>query len=278
MRIVVTGARGRLGRATMEYAQQQGADVLGVDTSQPGNATTYLHADLTDLGQTHDALAGADAVIHLAAIPHQRLYPSAKTFLANTSMTYHVFDAAARLGIARVVSASSIQVNRCARPRSPITYRYLPLDEDHPPDAQDEYGLSKLVGETSADMFAHHWGVTIVSLRFMWIASAEEFATLPRPYTAGSDVIQAYIHVEDAARACYLAATADLPPCSHTVAFVTAADTPIDKPSRDVATEQYPDAELRPGLTGFASFMSGRRAAEAFGFVPTWRCHTDDNL
>ena len=276
MRIVITGARGRLGNATLEYARTQGANVLGVDSSQRGDAHTYLHADLTDLGETHDALAGADAVIHLAAIPHQRIYPSAKTFLTNVSMTYNVFDAAARLGIKRVVSASSIQVNRTAQPRSPTHFHYLPLDEAHPPDPQDEYGLSKLVGEASADMFARHWGLTIVSLRFTWIALPEDFASLPRAYRPDNTVLPGYVHVEDAARACYLAATADLPPRSHTVAFVSADDSPLDRPSREIAQTSYPDSKLLPELDGYASLVSGRRAAEAFGFVPQFRCHSEE--
>lgn len=155
MRIVVTGSKGMLGKFVVDYSRQQGADVLGVDqAADRGALMTYLSADLTDLGQVYDAISGAEAIIHLAAIPTQRMFPGARTFMTNVGMSYNILEAAARLGIQRVVMASSIQVNHSVTPRRPIRYQYLPLDEIHPPNPQDEYGLSKLIGETSADAFA----------------------------------------------------------------------------------------------------------------------------
>src|SRR5436190_2851329 len=112
MRIVVTGARGLLGTPTAEYCQKMGADVLAVDVvgrGGPNQTTSFLNADLTDLGQTYDVLHGADAVIHLAAIASQRVFPAAHTFMTNVGMDWNVLEAAARLGIPRVVIASSVQ-------------------------------------------------------------------------------------------------------------------------------------------------------------------------
>ena len=59
--------------------------------------TRFLNADLTDLGQTYDVLDGADAVIHMAAIAAQRVFPSSQTFFNNVRMTWNVLEAAARL-------------------------------------------------------------------------------------------------------------------------------------------------------------------------------------
>jgi UDP-glucose 4-epimerase len=213
-------------------------------------------------------LHGADAVIHLAAIVSQRLVPSARTFLTNTSITWNVFEAAARLGVPRVVSASSIQINSTVTPRTPLRYDYLPLDEDHPVTPQDDYGMSKLVGENLATMFSAHWGLTTVSCRFAWVVSAEEFAALPvseqpRPEAA----LYAYVHIEDAARACYLAATAALPPRSHTVLFVAAPDSYLARPSLEYARAAFPEATIRPGLEGHGALVSSARAANTIGFV-----------
>ena len=85
--------------------------------------------------------------------------------------------------------------------------------------------------------------------------------------------VAADVDARDAARACLLAATAPLPPGSHHVFYITALDTCVDVPSAEIARRLYPEAELRPELQGFASLVSGRRAAQVLGFVPQygWR-------
>lgn len=274
MRITITGSRGLLGRYVVDYARQQQHEVLGVDIVGRGDsARGYLVADLTDLGQVYDAVHGADAVIHLAAIPDQRMLPDVKTFMDNLGMTYKALFAAARLGVKRVVLASSIQVLQTAFNERPIRYLYLPVDEDHPIDPQNEYALSKAAGELAADMFARCRGLTVVSLRFPWIATPEEVASMPLEVDwSDTSLVCQYIDARDAARACLLAATAPLPPSSHHVLFVTAPDTCVDAPSVEIARRLFPEAELRPELQGFASLVSGRRAAQVLGFVPRYGC------
>src|SRR6185436_17920649 len=135
MRMVVTGARGMLGAATVTYLSQLGIDVLAVDVL-PATATepgvSYLRAELRDAGEVYDVIDGADAVLHLAAIASQRIYPSAHTFFNNVGMTWNILEASARLKIPRVVIASSLQVNHTVTPRTPIQSEYSPVDEDHP--------------------------------------------------------------------------------------------------------------------------------------------------
>ncbi len=275
MRMVITGSKGQLGGYAFEEARRQGVDVLGVDMVGRGDEyERYLAADLTDLGQVYDALRGADAVIHLAAINDQRVFTDVRTFMANVGATYNVLYAASRLGIRRVVLASSIQVNHPARPTTPVRYRYLPFDEDHPVDPQDEYGLSKVVGELAADMFARVHGMTVLSLRFVWVATPEDQKRwLPlKGEWAGVTPLYFYVDARDAARACIEAATADLPAACHMPLLITARDTCADIPSADIARRHYPDAELR-GLGGFDSLVSGKRAEQVIGFMPqfSWR-------
>ncbi|MBA3947965.1 MAG: NAD(P)-dependent oxidoreductase [Herpetosiphonaceae bacterium] len=278
MNIVVTGAHGKLGRYVCDYVQQQGATVLAVDRVRPpaGSTHQWLLADLTDLGQTYDAIAGADAVIHLAAIPSQRIHPSAHTFITNVGATWNVFEAAARLHVPRVVHATSIQVNSTVTPRTPLRYHYLPLDEDHPVSPQDDYGMSKWVGEHLGTMFANHWGLTTVGLRFPWIAAPEEWSSLPRREQPDPKAaLYAYIHIQDAARASFLATTAALPPKTHTVLFVAAHDSYLDLPSHEYVRQAFPDAEIRPGLEGYGSLLNCNRAAQTIGFVPSMSFRTE---
>ena len=73
MRIVVTGGSGKGGAWVVRDLREHGHDVLDVDIRrEPGDAGPGLAADLTDLGQTLDALAGAEAIVHFAAIPRAR--------------------------------------------------------------------------------------------------------------------------------------------------------------------------------------------------------------
>ena len=80
--------------------------------------------------------------------------------------------------------------------------------------------------------------------------------------------VGAYLHLEDAARACYLAATADLPPNSHHVLFVSARKSCVALPSAEWARKYHPEAELRPGVNGHGSLVSGTLAEKLIGFEP----------
>jgi nucleoside-diphosphate-sugar epimerase len=280
MKIVITGSKGMIGSYTFNYAKAQaGVTAFGVDNVGRGNSKDYLSADLTDLGQAIDALDGADAVIHLAAIPTQRMFSASKTFITNTAITWNVFEACARLGVPRVVAASSVQVNRTITMRNPITYQYFPLDEQHPADPQDDYSMGKYVGEVLGDMFSKHYGLTVVSIRPPWVAAPEEVAKLPAgeakdPHLA----LYTYIDVRDAARAFFLAATAELPAQSHTVAFISAKDTSVNTPSREIVKRYFPNAKIKGGLKGNDSLISTQTAERAFGFVPQYSCRDQHTL
>ena len=288
-RIVVTGSKGDVGRFVVEHIKQQGDRVLGVDIVGRGNladsasADDYISADLTDPGQVFDVLHGADAVIHLGAISDPHAFPAGRTFVTNSAITFNIFNAAAKLGIRRVVAASSIQIHHPAFPHHRIQYQYLPFDEDHPPDAQDEYGLSKWIGEACADSFAHHWGLTVVSLRITWSVSPDLMGMfpipmperLPDPDPRGGRWLPTpfYVDARDCARACYLAATVDLPAATHIPLIITARDSTTDLPSAEIAQRFFPQAEVRPGLAGCGAICSGARAERILGFVPqhSWR-------
>src|SRR5260370_19292741 len=117
-----------------------------------------IAADLSDLGQTYGALAGADAVIHLAAIPAPVGLPPEVVYRNNVISQFNVFEAAATLGIRRIVYASSISAlgfpyqHRWSEPL------YVPIDEEHPLLAQDCYALSKAHGEEVGAAFCRRAG------------------------------------------------------------------------------------------------------------------------
>src|SRR5687768_16028720 len=132
MKICVTGASGKAGRATVLHLKSQGHTVCATDIAGPpsGLGTEFLRADLTDHGQAVEGLHGMDAVVHLANIPAPDLYPPAVTLNRNTDINSNVFLAAAALGLGRVVWASSETTLGLPFDTPP---RYAPVDEDHFP-------------------------------------------------------------------------------------------------------------------------------------------------
>src|SRR6186713_2896379 len=143
VRIVVTGGSGKAGRWVVRNLRGAGHQVLNVDVVHDGAAhgETVL-ADLTDLGQCHEVVAGADAVVHLAAIPAPDIRPAGETFRNNALSTYNVFAACVAGAVGRVVWASSETVLGLPFDTPPA---FAPIDESHPARPETSYALSKLV-------------------------------------------------------------------------------------------------------------------------------------
>jgi nucleoside-diphosphate-sugar epimerase len=142
-RICVTGANGLAGRVMREH----GYDVAATDLATTFGEDDALRTDLTDYGQAVEALRGASAIVHLANIPAPWLTTPAVTFNANMTMNFNVFQAAAALGVSRVVWASSETTLGLPFDVPP---RYAPVDEDHYPVPTSTYALSKVAAEAIA--------------------------------------------------------------------------------------------------------------------------------
>jgi nucleoside-diphosphate-sugar epimerase len=151
-RVVVTGGSGKLGRAVVDELLAHGYDVVNVDVAPSREPVCpYVRVDLTDYGQTAEALSavddrfrGVDAVVHLAAIPAPGLTTNSATFANNATATYNVFAAARAAGITNVVWASSETVLGLPFDTPPP---YIPLDEEYPARPESTYSLVKHLEE-----------------------------------------------------------------------------------------------------------------------------------
>ena len=272
MRVVVTGGSGKAGRAVVADLAEHGFDITSVDVAasrHPDDPT--LVADLTDLGQTIEALKGADAVVHLAAIPAPHILPEGETFRINMMSTYNVFAAAAQLGHSRVVWASSETL--IGIPFERELPRYAPIDEEHPRLPESHYALSKLAGEAIAAQFSRWSGIPYVALRISNIMEESEYA--PRfPGFWEDPTIRAwnlwgYVDARDVAQAARLALTADL---SGPEAFlVAAADTCMRRESLDLMADVYPDVPIRGPVEGRETLLSINKARRMLGYEPRHR-------
>src|SRR5713226_810402 len=106
MRIVVTGGSGSLGKFVVQELRSD-HEVIVFDQVRLDKWQPCQIGNIEDLGQVIGAVAGADAIVHLAAIPSPGTYPNEVVFRSNVVGTFSVHEAAWRLGIPKVVSTSS---------------------------------------------------------------------------------------------------------------------------------------------------------------------------
>ena len=270
MRIVVTGGSGKGGKWVVRELREHGHEVLNVDVRHDGSAFGLcMIADLTDLGQTQDALSGADAVVHFAAIPAPGLRPDGETFRINTTSTYNVFAAAVSHGLKRVVWASSETVLGLPFDIPPA---FAPIDESIEPRPESSYALSKLVGETMAAQFARRNGMGFVGLRISNIMEPEDYALFP---TYWEDArlrkwnLWGYVDARDVAAAARLGIEADID--GSEICIVAAADTVMTRPSADLMAEVFPTVPMRRQVNGRETLLSIDHARRVLGYEPAHR-------
>jgi nucleoside-diphosphate-sugar epimerase len=275
MKVVVTGGSGKAGRATVRDLLEHGYDVLNIDIAPPREQTSpYLSVDLMELGEVIEALHGADALVHLAANPNPQGWTEERMFRHNTTTTYNAFRAATLLGLKRVVWASSETTLGLPFEREPP--RYAPIDEEHPLFPESSYALSKVISEELARQFSRWSGVPFVGLRFSNVMEPHDYARFPGFWDdprKRKGNMWGYIDARDVAQSCRLGLEADIQGAE--VFIIAAADTVMNRPSRELLAEIYPGAQLREGVGEFDSLLAIDKARRVLGFAPqhSWRDH-----
>ena len=275
MKIVITGTAGRQGPYTVKHFLEHGYEVLSTDIVKPAEVLTrHVTADITNLGEVYGLLNGADAVVHLAAIPVPYTYPNEVVFNNNVMATYNVLEAAAGLGIKKVVIASSECSYGIASAKSGLAPKYLPLDENHPQLPEDSYGTGKVIGEQLADSFNRRTGMQVVSLRLGNIINKEKYTEFPgfiHNSAKRKNLIWNYIDARDVASACRLAV--EKTGLGSIKLNIAADDTSMDISSMELIKAEYPDVEIRGEISGFQTLYSNKLAKEILGWEPVhfWR-------
>ncbi len=289
MRILVTGARGKVGAATVAALLDAGHDVTALDVGAPvfeaptPGAPDYLQADLSDAGDAFATVRGHDAVIHAAAIPEPTRNPGHRVFSNNLMATFNVIEAAVRFGVPRVVNVSSETVPGFFFPERDFLPDYAPVDEEHPIRPQDPYALSKHFGEQLMDAAIRRSDLTGISIRPSWVQWEGNYATnlspaLRDPENSPSASLWAYIDAYDLADAMVLAATADTP--GHEVIYIASPDNHVNRPLAELVRHHHGDAiELRETDREDASGISIAKARSLIGYAPSrsWRDYLTDD-
>lgn len=277
--IVVTGSLGRVGRAVCEELEKHSIPWRGVDYIAEPEFTAsgrfaHVRYDLCDYGAAIEALAGASAVIHSAAIAFPSFEPDQKTYRDNSISSYNVFSAALLHGLETVIWLSSEEVY--GHPFGDQAPAYLPIDENHPLLLGNSYALAKSVIEQQARYFGSKRKSRFLGIRSTVVQEEEDYKHYPGfAENPASRIwsLWSYIDARDLARACRLALTSDLPRAS--VVNIAASDTVVDIPSRELANSFFPDVELRwpTDASTYSSFCDISAAKKLIGFTPeiSWR-------
>jgi len=278
-RVVVTGATGKAGRACVKDLLAHGYEVLSVDRVAPAERSSpFLQADLTDFGQTVEALSGGphsdgvDGVVHLAAILNKRQSNSV-TFENNLLSTYNVFEAAKRLGIKNVVWASSDSVLGLPFDLPPP---YLPADEEYSGRPESAYSLTKLLGEEMGRQFCR-WDpeLKIIGLRFANIMEPKDYEKFPafdRDAGLRKWNLWGYVDVRDAAQAVRKALEAPLKGAE--VFIIAGADTVMSRSNDELLARVFPGVPVRKkGLGPNETLVSIDKARRLLHYEPehSWR-------
>ncbi|GAE26805.1 UDP-glucose 4-epimerase [Halalkalibacter wakoensis JCM 9140] len=275
-KVVITGGSGLLGTAVIQEFLEHGYEVINADMKHPKEALCKtVITDLTNLGEVYGVLAGADAVVHLAAIPVAYSHPNEVTFQNNTMSTYNILEAAGNLGIKKAVISSSESSYGICFSKQDLQPQYVPIDEDHPQLPEESYGLSKIVNEKTADMIHRRTGMQVVSFRLGNVISPEMYKNFPRFIHNPEErkpILWSYIDTRDAASAYRLAVEAE--GLGSVALNIGADETSMDIESKQLMETCFTSVlDFRKELTGFAPLLNNEKAKKLLNWKPVhkWR-------
>ena len=270
MRVLVTGHRGHVGVPVMEFLRSRGHEVAGFDRADG--------ADIMDLAAVSRAAQGCDAVVHMAALPHDTAGSPDQIMAVNLLGTWHVLLAAEAAGASRVICFSSAQAFGIAEgERLPD---YFPVDDAHPRRAMRPYGLSKRLSEDMCEGFTARTGIATVAFRPVAVWYEADYAKVRDRRRSDPSwewepfwEYGAFVDVRDVAAAVDRALT--VPLAGHHRMLLCAADISATAPSLELAARLAPDvpvtdpARYRPDP--WAALIDCSAAATTLGWRPAYR-------
>ena len=290
MRIFFTGGSGKAGKHVAPFLAEQGHQVTNADLVPLGHpAVDDLTVDLTDIGETYSALAGLarfdelelaakpayDAVVHFAAVPRILLTSDAKTYATNVLSTYNVLEAATRLGIRKVVFASSETTYGVCFAQGERRPLYVPVDEEHPTVPEDSYAMSKVANEVTARSFQARTGADVYGLRINNVIEPHEYAEMFPPFLDDPALrrrnVFAYIDTRDLGHMVQRCLEVD--GLGYEVFNVANADMSVAATTDEVRERFYDGVEQRRKMGRNETFYSIDKARDLLGYSPqhSWR-------
>jgi len=285
MRVLFTGGSGKAGKHVVAYLAAKGHRVLNFDRVPLGLAGVHdLLGDITDAGQVYSAMrthagydemespAGAqlfDAVVHFAAVPRHGMVPETETFRVNTVGTYNALEAALKMGIRKVIIASSETTYGVCFSDGVVDPKVLPLEEDYDIDPMDSYGMSKKVNEVTARSFQRRFGADVYALRIGNVVEPHEYATL---FPALKDdpglrrrITFSYIDARDLGQIVDLCLQKD--GLGFQVFNAVNDENAVPQPNSELLARFFPNVPLSRPVGEREGLLSNQKIKEVLGFV-----------
>jgi UDP-glucose 4-epimerase len=291
VKVLVTGAHGKVGRALVPRLMRAGHAVRATDLTRPSwdrlddprEAEDYWQADLTDAGACYGLTEGCGAVVHTAAIPQPIHNPPHVVFANNVLSTFNVLEAAIAAGARRFVNFSSETVPGFIFAHRPFEPEYLPIDEEHPVRPQDPYATGKWFGELLMERAPERADIATISIRPCWVQDVASYERNLGPIVRDPSVLVgnycSYVDAYDLCDATALAVESALP--GHEVLYVASPDTIGGHPLEEIVRRRHgaTHVELRPLGRVDASAIDCSKARRLLGWEPkrSWRDYLDDN-
>lgn len=282
-RIVFTGGSGKIGRHVIPYLLKRGHQVLNLDLAPldvPGVDTVITN--LADAGETYNALTlhfgfgeyfggkgrrPVDAVVHFAALPRIFLRPDNAMFAANVQSTYNVIEAATKLGIGKIVTASSETVYGVCFAEGNRDFSSFPVDEDYDVDPTDSYGLSKVLGEKIARSFASRTGADIYALRIGGVVEPRDYARFPEFLKDASKRRRdgwTYMDARDLGQIVHLCIEKD--GLGFQIFNAVNDNIVAEIPTAEFLKKHAPNIPVTRAMEGFEGPISNRKLRDVLGF------------
>ncbi|MEO0543228.1 MAG: NAD(P)-dependent oxidoreductase [Pseudomonadota bacterium] len=289
-RILFTGGSGKAGKHVVPWLMEKGHRVVNVDLTpldHPG--VDNLTADITDSGQMFnvmsslaifdelelDSVPAFDAVVHFAAVPRILMNPDNETFRINATGTYNVIEAAVKLGIKKIIFASSETTYGVCFAQGERKPDYLPVDEEHPVVPEDSYAMSKVANEVTARSFQQRTGFDIYGIRINNVIEPHEYAENFPAYMEDPDLrcrnIFAYIDARDLAQMVHLMLKTD--GLGYQIFNASNDNHSVNLTTTELIERYYAGVPLKRELAGEETVYCNQKAKRLLGFQPAhnWR-------
>ncbi|MEO1702952.1 MAG: NAD(P)-dependent oxidoreductase [Pseudomonadota bacterium] len=289
-RILFTGGSGKAGKHVVPWLMDKGHRVVNGDLTpldHPG--VDNLTADITDSGQMFNVMSSLanfdeleldsvpvfDAVVHFAAVPRILINPDNETFRVNVMGTYNVIEAAVKLGIRKIIFASSETTYGICFAQGERKPDYLPVDEEHPVVPEDSYAMSKVANEVTARSFQRRTGFDIYGIRINNVIEPQEYAENFPAYMDNPDLrrrnIFAYIDARDLAQMVHLMLKTD--GLGYQIFNASNDNHSVNLTTADIIERYYEGVPIKRELAGEETVYCNRKAKKLLGFQPAhnWR-------
>lgn len=283
-RIMFTGGTGKAGRHVVKYLVANGYEVLNLDLKPLDNPEVRtLITDITDSGQVFNALSSytglhefdpvlrpqpIDAVVHFAAYPRIMIVPDNEVFRVNVMGTYNMIDAATKLGIRKIIIASSETTYGIVFANEPRAPERFPLEEDYDVNPMDSYAMSKVINEKTARAFQLRGDYDIYALRIGNVIEPHEYEAMVPQWKADPEfrkkITWSYIDARDLGQIVKLCIEKD--GLGFEVFNAANDDTSAALPTKELLKRYYPNVPVTREMGEFESPFSNRKIREVLGF------------